>query len=127
MSDESKLALLVETMPGAMAELVRDFTTKKELNARVEIRMRIKAVLDFLSADTVHPPNPMLSKGAKGPVQEAVQAALAGGGMGETTGTAANFSINSQPGVFGNSYLPIASAVPLGPAQPVMDNSEVLG
>jgi len=71
-SDESKLALLVETMPGAMAELVRDFTTKKELNARVEIRMRIKAVLDFLSADTVQPTNTILSKDVKGLVQEDV-------------------------------------------------------
>jgi hypothetical protein len=130
MRGDSKLALLIGTMPEAMAELIQDFTAKKDLNARVEIRMRIKAVLDFLSADTIHPPNPMLSKGPKGPVQDAVQAALtgaSGGGLGDSTGTAANVSFQTQPGVFGSAYSPIATPVALGPVQPVMDNSEVLG
>ena len=122
MGDESKLQLLVETMPGAMAELVKDFTSKKELNARVEIRMRIKAVLDFLSADTVHPPNPMLSKGPKGPAQDAV---FTGTGI-DAGGTAANATFAQSP-IFSAGYSPLATPVPLAPVQPVMDNSEVLG
>jgi len=122
MRDDSKLRLLIETMPAAMAELVKDFTDKRELNARVEIRMRIKAVLDFLSADTVHPPNPLLTKAGKGPVQDAVMGSTAM----EPTGTGANIGFTQSP-VFGSAYAPLATPVPLGAVQPVMDNSEVLG
>ena len=45
----------------------------------------------------------------------------------DVTGTGANVSFNNQPTVFGSAYSPLATPIPLGPVQPVMDNSEVLG
>lgn len=68
-----ELSSALGQLPTLMAELMKDFIEKKELTARVQIRRRMKALLDLVWVDTVHPPNPSLEKKAgPGAAREAV-------------------------------------------------------
>ena len=99
--------------PDEMAHLTRQFIEKKNVNDRVAIRLRMKAVLDYLSTDTEFPPNPLLKKDeAKTPARDAAFGAVpqmaAGGGM------------------YANTVYPVAAAEPI-PGAPRVDNTEILG
>lgn len=41
--------------PAIMAQLTGEFVEAKDLNTRAKIRQRMKAVLDFVAADTAYP------------------------------------------------------------------------
>ncbi len=62
----------ISESPKTMFALMRDFVEKKDVNSRVAIRLRMKALLDFVSVDTEFPPNPMLKMdAAPAPAREA--------------------------------------------------------
>lgn len=54
-----KIQMAIDSAPEVMAALVRQFIEKKDVDTRVQVKMRMKAVLDFLSVDTTFPPNPL--------------------------------------------------------------------
>jgi hypothetical protein len=47
--------------PALAAELMREFIERKNLNERAQIRLKVKALQDFFSADTGYPPVPAIS------------------------------------------------------------------
>lgn len=113
---EKTLENLGSLLSPAMADLMKRFVEKKNLNDRVQIRLQMKALLDFASADTEFPPNPITQKDPR---------AQMGDNSGMQIGTAGSFSpiINTQaPG----GYMALASPVPIPAARPV-DNSDILG
>ena len=79
-------------LPALMAELTREFIENRDLNARVQIRMRMRAILELAFVDTIWPTN-ALKKPAPGSAREAAMGdPVAGDGM--TVGN------NVQPAVF---------------------------
>lgn len=99
--------------PEEMAHLTKQFIEKKNVNDRVAIRLRMKAVLDYLSTDTEFPANPLLKKDeAKTPARDAAFAAVPqmAGGLG----------------MYANNVYPVAVAEPI-PGAPRVDNTEILG
>lgn len=100
--------------PEEMADLTRQFIGKKNVNDRVSIRLRMKAILDYLSTDTEFPANPLIKKDeGKTPARDGAMMAvphLGGGGLGYI-----------QPTVY-----PVAAAEPI-PGAPRVDNTEILG
>jgi hypothetical protein len=119
-----KLKAAVDAIPDVMAELTRDFVEKKDLNARVQVRLRMKALLDFLSADTEYPPNPIVD-GKKGPAgfaadQQMQSPAYAAGGVvnGNSVFTGTGMNISAP--------IAISAPVPIPAAQPI-DNTDILG
>lgn len=111
---ENTLEKLGNLLPAAMADLMKEFEEKKNLNDRVQIRLRMKALLDFASANTEFPPNPITQKDPR-----------AQDNLGMHVGTGGAFApiINTQaPG----GYTALASPVPIPAARPV-DNSDILG
>lgn len=98
--------------PEEMAHLTKQFIEKKNVNDRVAIRLRMKAVLDYLSTDTEFPANPLIKKDeGKTPARDMVMGAvpqMAGGG------------------VYANAVFPVANAEPI-PGAPRVDNTEILG
>lgn len=109
------MAGITEIAPEEMAELTKDFITKKSVNDRVAIRLRMKAILDYLSTDTEFPPNPLIKKDDRpAPAREGAFMAAPqqiGGGMVYANG--------------GGVY-PVAAAEPI-PGAPRVDNTEILG
>lgn len=106
MSDITRIA------PEEMANLTKQFIEKKNVNDRVSIRLRMKAVLDYLSTDTEFPANPLIKKDeSKTPARDAAFAAVpVQGGMG-----------------FGqNPVYAIGGPEPI-PGAPRVDNTEILG
>lgn len=63
-----KTKAVIAGAPDVMAELMRAFIEQKDLNARVKIRLRMKALLDLVAVDTLYPKNPALDGGARGHV-----------------------------------------------------------
>lgn len=57
------LKLVLEKAPELMAELMRQFIDKKDLNSRTALRLRMKALLDLVAVDTQYPPVAALSTG----------------------------------------------------------------
>lgn len=53
-----KIKAMIEGAPDTMAELMRAFIDSKDLNTRVKIRLRMKALLDLVAVDTVYPKVP---------------------------------------------------------------------
>jgi hypothetical protein len=107
------MADITSIAPEEMANLTKRFIEQKNVNDRVSLRLRMKAILDYLSTDTEFPPNPLLKK-EPGPTPArdmAFAAAPAIGIQGQ------NFYGNVQP-------LPVVEAI--GPAQR-MDNGDILG
>jgi len=99
--------------PDEMAHLTKQFIEKKNVNDRVAIRLRMKAVLDYLSTDTEFPPNPRLKKDeTKTPARDAAFAAVP--------------HIAGGQGMYQNNVYPVAAAEPI-PGAPRVDNTEILG
>lgn len=71
---------ITQIAPEVMRDLTRDFIAKKDVNDRVSIRLRMKALLDFLSTDTEFPPNPLKEEPKPGSARQAA-IALDGAGM----------------------------------------------
>ncbi len=99
--------------PEEMAHLTKQFIEKKNVNDRVAIRLRMKAVLDYLSTDTEFPANPLIKKEeGKSPARDMALAAvpqMAGG-----------------VGMYANNVYPVATTEPI-PGAPRLDNMEILG
>lgn len=70
---------ITEIAPEVMHDLTQEFIEKKDVNDRVSIRLRMKALLDFLSTDTEFPPNPLKEEPKPGLAR---QAAIALDGTG---------------------------------------------
>lgn len=60
--------------PETMAALMRKFIDKKDVDSRVQVKMQMKALLDFASVDTTFPENPLPDSKVK-PAQDLVGAA----------------------------------------------------
>lgn len=105
------MAGITQIAPEEMAELTKDFITKKNVNDRVAIRLRMKAILDYLSTDTEFPPNPLIKKDeAKTPARDGAYMAAPG---------------QAGLGYAGNVFaLPAVEPIP---GAPRVDNTEILG
>lgn len=98
--------------PEEMAHLTKQFIEKKNVNDRVSIRLRMKAVLDYLSTDTEFPANPLIKKDeSKSPARDA-----------------AMYAVPNQQGLgFGqNPVYAVSAAEPIPGAQR-MENADILG
>lgn len=51
----------IDQAPDIMRELTEQFIARKDLNSRVRLRLRMKAVLDLISVDTEYPAVPALN------------------------------------------------------------------
>lgn len=117
-----KLNASIESAPEVMAELMREFIENREQVARCRVRLRIKALLDFLSVDTIFQPNPLVNKGkVNGPAQMNMQSPVVSDADGVFSGAG-----------FGGVPVAMASAVPIPAAAPipgvqVLDNSDIFG
>jgi hypothetical protein len=71
-----KLESTVTAAPEIMAELISEFIKNKDLKSRIQVRLRIKALLDLLSVDTTYPALPPDAKPSRhgGPIQPAINA-----------------------------------------------------
>jgi hypothetical protein len=56
-----KFDALISQSPELMSELMTDFISGKEYNARAKVRMKMKILLDLASVDTKYPDIPALS------------------------------------------------------------------
>lgn len=65
-STTPEMDLMASAAPALMAELMREFIQKKDLNARAQMRLRMKALLDLFSVDTSYPPVPALNPDQQG-------------------------------------------------------------
>jgi len=68
-----ELEAMLAQLPGLMAELTKEFIEKKDLNERVHIRMRMRALLDLAFVDTIWPTN-ALKKPEPGSAREMAMA-----------------------------------------------------
>lgn len=99
--------------PEEMANLTKSFIENRNVNDRVSIRLKMKAILDYLSTNTEYPPNPLLKKDpAPAPARDAAMMPQVG------------FGVNG-----GSMYTPVQA---LGPVEPIVapqriDNTEILG
>lgn len=62
-----RMQACIESAPAMMAELMKEFIEKKDLNDRVKIRLRMKALLDLVAVDTKYPRNPAIDGAAGRP------------------------------------------------------------
>ena len=46
-------------LPDTMKDLMQQFLLRKDINSRVQIKFRMKALLDYAAADTEYPVNPL--------------------------------------------------------------------
>ncbi len=60
----TELGAALERLPALMGELMKEFIEKKDLTARSQIRLRMKALLDFAHVDTTYPPIPGMKSSA---------------------------------------------------------------
>jgi hypothetical protein len=108
------MADITSIAPDEMGELTKKFIQNKNVNERVSIRLKMKAILDYLSTDTEFPPNPLLKKDpAPTPARDMAMGFPA-------IGMQANGGVFAQP------------VQALGPVEPIaqaqrMDNTEILG
>lgn len=105
------MADIIGIAPEEMANLTRQFIEKKNVNDRVAIRLRMKAILDYLSTDTEYPTNPLLKKEeGRSPARDA-----------------AMMAVPAQAGMaYAPAVWPVAAAEPIAGA-PRVDNTEILG
>lgn len=76
-----ELSEMMGNLPRLMAELTRQFIENRDLNARVQIRLRMRSLLDFVFVDTIWPAN-SVKKPEPGSAREA---AIAMDGAGVVT------------------------------------------
>ena len=92
-----ELQEMLERLPAVMGELMNEFIKHKDLNKRVEIRYRMKALLDLAFVDTIWPTNPAVKK-SDGPTP-ARDAAMDGAQMGHNNvGVFAPVAVQPVPG-----------------------------
>lgn len=84
---EKQIQAAIDAAPDVMAALVRQYIEKKDVDARVQVKMRMKAVLDFLSVDTTFPPNP-LPDSKVSPARDAAMAPYIAQGIDQQAGPA---------------------------------------
>lgn len=84
-----ELGATLAQLPALMAELTREFIENRDLNARVQIRMRMRAILELAFVDTIWPTNALKKPPPGGAREAAMNDPIAGDGM-----TAAN--VNQQ-------------------------------
>lgn len=105
------MADITEIAPDEMCNLTKQFILKKNVNDRVSIRLRMKAVLDYLSTDTEFPPNPLIKKDeGKSPARDAAMFAVPQQG------------IAYQPNVY-----PVAGVAEPIPGAQRLENADILG
>jgi hypothetical protein len=85
-------------VPMLMAELMKEFIENKDLNSRVQIRSRMKALLDFAFVDTVWPTNPIMKKG-EGPNPARDMAMMDSGSMMQSPAIAVTPPVFAGAGV----------------------------
>jgi hypothetical protein len=116
-----KMKALVEGAPDTMAELMRAFIQTKDLNARVKIRLRMKALLDIVAVDTVYPKVPARDMDHGGGFMGGGRPRLAvGHGYAEPAPMQAEMDRRVDGGM-GGGVLPVPGA------DPVPQNDDVLG
>lgn len=71
------LQAALDSMPEVMAALMKQYIEKKDVTSRTDVRLRMKALLDFAGVDTEYPPNPLLKKEASQGPQLARDAVIA--------------------------------------------------
>jgi hypothetical protein len=102
--------------PEEMALLTKQFIEKKNVNDRVSIRLRMKAVLDYLSTDTEFPANPLIKKDeSKSPARDAAMYA------------APNQQGQGYAGNAVNTVWPLAAGAEPIPGAQRMENADILG
>ncbi len=115
-----KVSQCLNNAPGMMAELMTEFIGDRNLNARVKVRLRMKALLDLVAVDTVYPKAPGMDVGARrevnGPQFGAVPMVAPGRPM--DIGGAMDQRVGA--GGLGGPVLPIPGADPI-------NNEDVLG
>lgn len=115
----TKLEELTALLPGAMADLMREFIERKDLNSRTDVRLRMLGLLDFASADTTYPANPLTQKDDPG--GDARRLAM-------DQGPAVAPYLNGQQ-IGGVAYRPVAAVPAVAPIPGArrIDNSGILG
>jgi hypothetical protein len=113
--DALKLAL--SNMPEVMASLMKEFILNKDITSRIQIRLRMKALLDFAGVDTEYPPNPLIKKEAENGAQPAREAAMQDG-----RAAGLQYSAPGQVTAFG----PTEGAMPPTPPRVGIDNAEII-
>lgn len=105
--------------PSVMADLMKQFIEKKNFNDRIALRLKMKALLDFASADTEYEPNPILQKEkADTPARDAAM----GPAFGVALPRVDTPYVQAVAGI-----QPVAEPVPIAGAHDLMDNSGILG
>lgn len=106
------LKAALETIPEVMAALMREFIAKKDVTTRIQIRLRMKALLDFVGVDTEYPPNPLKKSEAR--AEPAREAAMRDG---------AQLGLQAYPAV---GVAEQAAAPPPPPPRVGIDNSNIV-
>ena len=92
-----ELDAMLGQLPALMAELTREFIENKDLNSRVQIRMRMRAILELAFVDTIWPTNALKKPPAGGAREAAMGDPMAGGADGNV-----GMTVNQQqPALFG--------------------------
>lgn len=106
-----------------MQELMVEFIEKKDLNVRIQIKQRMKALLDLMSTDTVYPDIKDMSKKKDDRPRGAPYAA---GNIGEPISMQVGAS-NDGPRRRGAEVDDhVASPVPIPGAEVAMDNEDLV-
>lgn len=100
--------------PETMAALMRKFIDKKDVDTRVQVKMQMKALLDFASVDTTFPENPLPDSKIK-PARDIV-------GGGPVIAPIMN------GGVYGGNGVPVhgMNEQAAGPAAPRINNGDIV-
>lgn len=104
-------------MPDVMAALMKDFILNKDITSRIQVRLRMKALLDFAGVDTEYPPNPLIKKEAENVAQPARDAAM-------QDGRAAGLQYAAPGQVMANGAT--ECAMPETPPRVGIDNAEIV-
>jgi hypothetical protein len=64
----------LERLPSLMGALMREYIQKRNVNDRIQILQRVKALFDFASVDNEFPPNPALDHALPDPAREPARA-----------------------------------------------------
>lgn len=100
--------------PETMAALMRKFIEKKDVDTRVQVKMQMKALLDFASVDTTFPENPLPDSKVK-PARDGV------------VGAAPNIAPVAPGGVFvGGMPIHGMNDQAAAPAAPRINNADIV-
>ena len=113
-----KVSQCLNNAPGMMAELMTEFIGDRNLNARVKVRLRMKALLDLVAVDTVYPKAPGMDLGGRRDRAGQFHAAAPQPAVPMDLGVAMGDRVGG--GGLGGPVLPIPGAEPI-------NNDDVLG